>query len=57
LAFKMADRQKMAHSKIIAVARSVRADPRTVKKVAEGKPVRGLVGIDIEEEFKRRGWR
>lgn len=53
----MADKQKMAPSKINHVARSVRADPRTVRKVAEGKPVRGLVGVEIEQELKRRGWR
>lgn len=47
----------MAPSKIMHVARTVRADPRTVKKVVEGKPVRGLVGVEIEEELKRRGWR
>jgi len=53
----MAAKSKMAHSKIIHVARTVRADPRTVRKVADGKPVRGLVGIEIENELKRRGWR
>jgi len=53
----MADKQKMSPARIMHVARAVRADPRTVRKVAEGKPVRGLVAVDIEEEFKRRGWR
>lgn len=57
LAFKMADKTKVAPSRINHVARTVRADPRTVRKVLEGKPVRGLVGVDIEQELKRRGLR
>jgi hypothetical protein len=53
----MAEKSKMAPSRIVHVARAVRADPRTVRKVVEGKPVRGLVGVAIDEELKRRGWR
>jgi hypothetical protein len=53
----MAEKPKMAPSRINLIARSIRADPRTVRKVVEGKPVRGLVGEVIEEELRRRGLR
>jgi hypothetical protein len=58
LAFKMAEKRKtLAPSQAESVARALRADRRTVQKVAEGKPVRGQVGLAIDEELKRRGWR
>ena len=48
------DPQKLK-AKIRRISRTVRADPRSVRKVLEGGHVRGLVGDLIEDELKREG--
>jgi hypothetical protein len=48
---------RVTRNKILQIAGAVRADPRTVKKVIDGKPVRGSVGVDIENELMKRGIR
>lgn len=55
---KMAEQKKrVTNHQVILVAGAVRADPKTVRRVVDGKPVRGSVADAISEELKRRGWR
>lgn len=42
-------------AKINHIAKRLRADPRSVRKVLDGQEVRGAVGQVIEDELKRLG--
>ena len=48
---------KIHGSKVRQIAVAVRVDPRTVKRVIDGKPTRPAAGDAIREELKRRGLR
>lgn len=54
---KMSDQKPVPRIQINRIAGAVDADPRTVRKVLDGKPVRGGVAIRIKEEAQRRGLR
>jgi hypothetical protein len=38
------------------IVRAVPADEDTVRKVIDGKPVRGSIGIRVRSELERRGF-
>jgi hypothetical protein len=48
--------KRLSTHRVFQVAAAAIADPRTVRKVSEGKAVRGSVGDRIKEELLRRGW-
>jgi hypothetical protein len=49
--------KKVSANRVNQVAGDAVADPRTVRKVIEGKPVRGDVAVRIDEALRKRGLR
>jgi hypothetical protein len=53
---EMADNKKpIANSRVYRIAGAATADPRTVKKVLDGRTVRGSVAVRIREAIERDG--
>ena len=50
-------RPTLSNHRILKVAVAAVADPKTVRKVLAGEPVRGDVGDRIADELKRLGMR
>lgn len=46
---------RVSKAVVLSIAGEAEADPRSVRKVLAGKPVRGMVADRIEASARRRG--